>query len=411
VQATARQSLTDRFNNPTGLLILLSCAHAVTHAFGGLMPLIFPIVATEFKMTYTDIGFLVGFTTFAGGMVQLVYGFLGRYILRKAILAAGQFVVGLSCLVTGLASGYPMMFLGNLGARIGSSPQHPVGNSFLSDRFPASERGSALSLHVVGGNIGTVLVPVLGAVLLSVIGWRATLFVLGLPAFFLTFALMAFIKETREDAGSEHRQTVPTRQVLREVFTSRTMIFLMLASMIGAAGRGLGAFNTYLPLYLGRNLNLSTGVVNVLYACLLIGGVIGPFMLGKLSDRSGRRIVLYMIYGASTVLTLIFIGVGAAAPLILGAVLFVHGVFSYSDSVLLTTFLADVATPAQRDVAFSVFFTVAFGVGALWPALLGFIADNYGLSATFLALAATYVAAGLCLVPIRSSNKNPATVS
>lgn len=403
--------MADRLNNPTGLLILLSCAHAVTHAFGGLMPLIFPIVANEFKMTYTDIGFLVGFTTFAGGMVQLVYGFLGRYVLRKAILAAGQFVVGLSCILTGLSSGYSMMFLGNLGARLGASPQHPVGNSFLSDRFPASERGSVLSLHVVGGNIGTVLVPVLGAVLLTVIGWRATLFVLGLPAFCLTFALMAFIKETKEDESSAHRQTVPTRQVLRQVLTSRTMIFLMMASMIGAAGRGLGAFNIYLPLYLGRSLDMSTGMINVLYACLLIGGVIGPFLLGKLSDRSGRRIVLYVIYGAATVLTLIFVGVGAAAPLVLGAVLFVHGIFSYSDSVILTTYLADVATPAQRDVAFSVFFTVAFGVGALWPALLGYIADNYGLSATFLALAATYVAAGLCLLPIRSNKKQPATVS
>ncbi len=91
--------------------------------------------------------------------------------------------------------------------------------------------------------------------------------------------------------------------------------------------------------------------------------------------------------------------------------LFVHGMFSYSDSVILTTYLADVAMPAQRDVAFSVFFAVAFGVGALWPALLGYIAHKYGLAATFLALAATYVAAGLCLLPMRSGKEQPVTSS
>jgi MFS transporter, FSR family, fosmidomycin resistance protein len=198
---------------------------------------------------------------------------------------------------------------------------------------------------------------------------------------------------------------------VRQVLTSRTMISLMMASMIGAAGRGLGAFNTYLPLYLNRTLGFSTGVINVLYACLLIGGVIGPFLLGKLSDRSGRRIVLYIIYAAATILTLIFVGVGAAAPLAIGAILFVHGMFSYSDSVVLTTFLADVATPEQRDIAFSIFFTVAFGVGALWPAALGYIADNYGLAATFVALAATYVAAGLCLLPIRTNKGHLAPAS
>jgi predicted MFS family arabinose efflux permease len=375
------------------------------------MPLIFPIVADEFHMSYTDIGFLVGFTTFAGGMVQVVYGFLGRHVLRKVILAVGQFVVGVSCVVTGLASGYPVMFLGNLGARLGASPQHPVGNSLLADRFPVSERGAALSLHVVGGNIGTVLVPVLGAVLLTVIGWRATMFVLGLPAFLLSIALVAFIQERKEDNANAHKQTTPTREIVRQILTSRTMLSLMMASVIGAAGRGLGAFNTYLPLYLNRSLGFSTSAINVLYACLLIGGVIGPFLLGKMSDRSGRRIVLYIIYAASTVLTLIFVGVGAAAPLVMGAVLFVHGMFSYSDSVILTTFLADVATPAQRDIAFSVFFTVAFGVGALWPALLGYIADNYGLVATFVALAATYVAAGLCLLPIRTNKGHLAPAS
>jgi MFS transporter, FSR family, fosmidomycin resistance protein len=403
LQQTSRQAVAARLNNPTGLLALLSAAHAVTHAFGGLMPLIFPIVANEFHMTYTDIGFVVGFTTFAGGMMQLVYSFLGRYMLRKVIVATGQLVVGLSCLLTGMANGVQVLFLGNLGARLGASPQHPVGNSLLSDRFPASERGSALSLHVVGGNIGTVLVPILGAFLLSTVGWRATLFVLAVPAFILSVALVAFIEEHKNEPDAAHRQAAPTRHLLKQVLTSRTIFFITVASGIGAAGRGLGAFNTYLPLYLGRNLSYSTNAINAVYACLLIGGVIGPFVLGKLSDRAGRRPVLYLIYGAASILTMIFIGAGAAIPLLMGGILLVHGLFSYSDSVILTTFLADVATPAQRDVAFSVFFTVAFGVGSLWPTLLGYIADHYGLPATFAALAVTYVLAALWLIPISNS--------
>jgi MFS family permease len=175
----------------------------------------------------------------------------------------------------------------------------------------------------------------------------------------------------------------------------------MLASVIGAAGRGLGALNTYLPLYLNRNLSLPTNVVNLLYACLLIGGVIGPFLLGRMSDTAGRRVVLYLTYGGATVLMLLFVGVGAAAPLLIAGILLAQGVFSHSDSVILTTYLADVATPEQRDVAFSIFFTVAFGVGSLWPTVLGFIADNFGLVMTFVAIAVTYSAAALCLLPIR----------
>ena len=127
--ATPGRAAAARLDGTVGLLVLLSAAHGVTHAFAGLMPLVFRMVASEFNLSYTDIGFLVGFTTLAGGMVQLVYAFLGRFFLRKVVLAAGQFLVGLSCLVIALASGFPMLFLVNLGARLGSSPQHPMGNS------------------------------------------------------------------------------------------------------------------------------------------------------------------------------------------------------------------------------------------------------------------------------------------
>jgi len=392
-----------RVNGIAGLLILLSAAHAVTHAFGGLMPLVFPIVATQFNLTYTDIGFLVGFTTFAGGLLQLIYGNLTHYVLRKVILALGQAIVGVSCLVTGLANGFPLLFLGNLGARIGSSPQHPVGNAVLADHFPVSERGTALSLHVVGGNIGTVAVPVVGAVLLVVVGWRVTLFLLAVPAFMLALALAILIDEKKEDTAQRQRAAAPTGHILRRILSNRTILLIMLASVIGAAGRGLGALNTYLPLYMSRDLGLPTATVNVLYTCLLIGGVLGPLLLGRLSDQAGRRVVLYLIYIGATVLTLIFVGAGAAAPLFLGIVLVVQGMFSHSDSVVLTTYLADVATPLERDVAFSIFFTVAFGVGALWPTVLGYIADHHGLSATFIAMAMTYLAAGVSLLPIRST--------
>ena len=73
----------------------------------------------------------------------------------------------------------------------------------------------------------------------------------------------------------------------------------------------------------------------------------------------------------------------------------------YRDHVILTTYMADVTTPDQRDLAFSIFFTVAFGVGSLWPTLLGYIADNYGLVATFVAMAVTYIVAGAAPAPIR----------
>ena len=52
-------------------------------------------------------------------------------------------------------------------ARIGASPQHPVGNALLSDAFPGAPAGFAISAHISGGNVGTILVPFVGAFLIS----------------------------------------------------------------------------------------------------------------------------------------------------------------------------------------------------------------------------------------------------
>jgi MFS family permease len=69
----------------------------------------------------------------------------------------------------------------NLTSRVASSPQHPVGNGLLSEQFPAERRGFAISAHIAGGNVGTVVVPLLGAFLIATLGWRPTVVIFGLP--------------------------------------------------------------------------------------------------------------------------------------------------------------------------------------------------------------------------------------
>ncbi len=399
------KALAGGVNGVLAVLALTSVAHALNHAYGALMPLIYPIVIDELHLSYTDIGALVGLTNAAGGLVQFSYGFLTRYVRRKVLLGLGQLGSALSLLLTAAASTYGLFFLGNLAARLSQSPQHPVGSALLSDRFPPASRGMALSLHQVGGNIGTLVVPLLAAVLLPALGWRLTLTLFAVPTGAVAVALMAFLVEARQQDGTARHGGIATGQVVRSLLQSRTLVLIMLASVIAAGGRGLGALNTYVPLYLGRDLKATAPVVSLLYTLLLVGGVFGPVVLGRLSDRSGRKAVLYGIYGAGTLLLLGFVGVGNASVLLLGLFLLGVGITSSSDSTLLQVFLADTTTPAERDLVFGMYFTIAYGVGSLWPTLVGYMADNFGMTSAFAVMAATYAVAGLCLVPARETKR------
>src|SRR5437763_17110010 len=75
-------------------LTLISAAHAVIHALSVLMPLIYPIIQVEYHLSYTQIGLIVAIPNAIGGLIQVVFGLLSRYILRKIMLGVGNILLG-----------------------------------------------------------------------------------------------------------------------------------------------------------------------------------------------------------------------------------------------------------------------------------------------------------------------------
>jgi uncharacterized membrane protein (DUF485 family) len=55
----------------------------------------------------------------------------------------------------------------------------------------------------------------------------------------------------------------------------------------------------------------------------------------------------------------------------------------------------------MRDVAFAVYFTFAFGIGAFWAFIVGQVVGEFGYPVAFGLMAASYVAAAMLLVGVR----------
>src|SRR5579863_2156725 len=106
-------------------LFLISAAHAVIHATTVLMPLIYPIIQVEYHLSYTQIGLIVAIPSVVGGFLQIVFGLLSRFILRKVMLGIGNICVGLSTGLIGTISGYWTLMLWTMLSRISGAPQHP----------------------------------------------------------------------------------------------------------------------------------------------------------------------------------------------------------------------------------------------------------------------------------------------
>src|SRR5579872_6735287 len=176
-------------------LTLVSAAHAVIHAMSVLMPLIYPIIQVEYHLSYTQIGLIVAIPNAIGGFLQIVFGLLSGYILRKVMLGVGNILVGISTFFTGTITGFWSLMIWRMMTNIAGAPQHPVGSSYLTDRYGRKRHGYALAWDVAGGNIGTLAVPLIAGPLLGFVGWRPLLYLAALPGIIIGIAILIIVDE------------------------------------------------------------------------------------------------------------------------------------------------------------------------------------------------------------------------
>ena len=372
------------------------------------MPLVYPIVIDEFGLNPADLGLFIGVTTAVGGGMQLIYGFVTRYVARPTLLAGGQLLFGASLLVGGLSQSVGQLLAAISLSRVGASPQHPVGHAVLSDTFPPTRRGFAISAHISGGNVGTILVPFAGAALLASVGWQMTIALFGIPALVMGTLIALRVREDSHAYRARARASGSVRQQLLTVVARRDLRLILGAALIAAGGRGLDIVAPFMVLYLRDELGIPADATAFLYALLLVGSIVGPILAGMVSDRFGRRPTLITYYLLSAAGILAFLAAGANLWLLV-PVLLPFGTAVFSESPVLQAYLADRATGPTRDVAFSVYFTFAFGIGAFWAFAIGSIVASFGYAVAFGVMAASYVGAAVLLIAIRDSGERGPT--
>jgi FSR family fosmidomycin resistance protein-like MFS transporter len=395
--------------NPERTLWLLSIAHAVNHAQAVLLPLVYLRIIAEFGVSEGTVAILASVGAVASGVVQLSYAKLTRVISRRNLLAAGGLLFGGGFAAQAAAPNFPIFALTNIASRIGGSPQHPVGNGLLAEQFPEHRRGFAISAHIAGGNVGTVVIAIAGVWLMANIGWRASVVLFGIPAVVIALAILLFVRETGEDraAAVAHGSV---RDAFGTILRDPDHRWIYLASVLGGGGRGLGTVNLFVLLYLTSVIRLDDATTGLMYAVLIVFSVPAPLVAGWLSDRFGRKPLIIAVYLGGAVGFAVFMLVG---PSLIGlwAGIVLMGIFSFAESPQLQALLADIAPPTIRDASFALYFTLAFGVGSLWTALYGVTIDaigsGRGLVIVFWVMAATFVAAALAIVPVRAGRRRP----
>jgi MFS family permease len=376
-----------------------------------MLPLTYPAVLVAFHLSVGTLGLAVGVVGVVGGLSQVSAGAVSRRVQARWLLGFQNVVVGLCAVVGAWSPVYPIFASCQGAAQLASSQQHPVGSSIVARAYP-NRRGMALSTHNIGGSIGSLLIPLPAAVLISRLGWRPTLLLLSIPLllmgviFLLTFPSLG--KEARLVREPEHSHFRIPRMSRSQFLDPKVAGFVIIAATVAAGGRGISTLSAFVPLFLRDRVHLSEIAVGAIFNLLLLGAVLGPFFGGRLSDRLGRLPVLWVVYGLS-IPTVIVFGLAANFPLWTIAVLaFAVGLIAYVENPLMQALLSDVVTTQAQSAIFGVYFAAAYGVGSLWLVLLGWVIQNFGYSAAFSVMAGCYLGAALLLIPCRAALRQQA---
>ena len=380
-------------SRPRTVLFAASTIHFLHDGFSETLYVFLPLWASEFGLSFSQVGLIR--TAYTGGMsaFQIPAGFLAERFGERRILALGTAVTALGFIAAGWAGGFISLLALLLAAGLGSGVQHPLSSSIVSKAYEDGNRRTALGTYNFSGDLGKAGVAAAIGVLAGVVGWRAagaTYGVLGVAA-----ALAIVPMLSRLGAGAAE-----PRDLAEHVTSSgwgirdgRGFSALCAIGMIDNATRT--GFLTFMPFILIAK-GLGVGGVGLAFALVFAGGATGKFVCGVVADRVGVIRTVVITEAATTALILTV--VGAPLPIAL-AVLIPLGIALNGTSSVLYGTVADLVSSERRSRAYGLYYTVSVGASALAPTVWGLVGDAGGVSLT-LSLVALVVLATipLCLV-------------
>ena len=360
-------------------VLAVACgAHFIHDGFSDILYVLLPVWASEFGLSFAQVGLLK--TLYTGGMAtfQVPAGILAERRGEARLLAGGTAVTALGFLIAGLTGGFVALLACLVLAGIGSGCQHPLSSSLVARAYETGPRRTALGTYNFSGDLGKVAVPAAVALALPWLGWRGAVeayAVVGLLAAAAIMVLLGRLGAGRKPAPAP-ADDAAHRAAHAGIRDRRAFTAISVIHVIDNSTRT--GFLTFLPfLLIGKGATVQT--VGLALMLVFIGGAVGKFACGALADRVGviRTVVVTELATGAGILLLLGLPLGAclaALPLV--------GIALNGTSSVLYGSVADLVSSDRRARSYAVFYTLGIGASALSPLAYGLLSDWGGVRLT-----------------------------
>lgn len=376
------------------LTISISLAHATVHCTELTYAALLLRIGDQFGVDKLVLGFIANAFALTFGIGALPSGLLvdrlgSARVLRVCFLTAAGASLLVALSPSPLALG---IFLTILGFCIGL--YHPAAVSLIAQG--AERRGLVLGYHGMAGNIGVAAAPAIALAFAATVGWRwSYVFLAGLALAMVVFLQLLRLPTVSEGHPRADRAATAPQRTAKVAIAALVLIYLAYI-LNGFIYRGS---ITFLPTLIEEQVHIrflgidEAALAGSLTTLALLTGGVGQYLGGSLSDRVAPE-RLAPVIAVAVVPALLLLGMSGGLLVVVAAAVFVF--FNFAGQPVYNVLLAEYAPGTALGRSYGLSFFAAFGLGSTAASFSGLLADRWGTSSVFLALAA-FAAAVLAL--------------
>jgi len=375
------------------IVVYTAATHSLIHILEWTYSALLVDIGDQYGAGFFLLGALSNVFSYAFGFAALPSGLLSDRLGSQRVLYLCLGGASLAAVLVGLSPNVWVLAvaLAALGLAIGL--YHPAGISLIAQGV--RQRGMALGLHGVAGNLGIAATPLLAVTFADAFSWRAAYFFLAGLALLLGLVLRVVrVADEERPAVPQPAPTAPGRGPTTLLLAPLILVYaaFVLNGFVYSAAR------TFLPTHIRLKGFEDLGAAMTTVA--LLAGALGQYVGGSLTQRY-RLERLAPIMPVLVVPALVLMGTTHEALLVVAAAGFV--MFSFGGQPVFTSLIADYTPSRLLGRSYGISFFAAFGLASFGSTYAGFFADRWDTAAVFLALipvAILTVIVGLALLAL-----------
>lgn len=376
-----------------GILISLSLVHGLNDVMQSLISSMYPILKENMNLSYAQIGIVALTFLISSSLMQPLFGYIFDTRSSGWFLPFGLTSTLAGLTVASFSNSFGMLLCGVFLSGMGSAVIHPEA-SRITSLAAGNKRGLAQSIFQMGGTCGYSLGPLLAANFVHNQNELAKFTVVAVAAFIAMIpacrwysarirANKAAAKSAAANGAAPAKSAAPALENANAsnalprktaIWTVTILMFLVFSKNFYTV-----SLSNYYMFYLMHKFGVSVQTAQTMLFAFLFAGACGIIVGGPVGDRIGRRLVIWWSILGSAPFALLMPYLNL--PLTIAASMAIGFIISSAFSAILV--YAQELLPMKVGMISGIFFGFSFGVAGISSAVLGVIADKFGIDTVY----------------------------